>query len=144
MFNPYAIILGLFIVAGLMATLWGMSIIARARKTQRWPMVEGMIETSSPSSEDNDLLPHILFSYAVDTHTYQHALKFPGGTQPSPELTASYTRKYSVGAKVSVYYNPQQPDQATLEPGLARGDWMILAIGITAMAFGIFALFFSG
>ena len=54
-----------------------------------------------------------------------------------------YAKKYPAGAKASVYYNPDQPDQATLEPGLARGDWMIPAVGIIAMAFGIFALFFS-
>jgi hypothetical protein len=74
---------------------------------------------------------------------YQRALEFPDGTSPSPEFATSYVRKYPVGAKVPVYYNPDQPDQATLEPGLTRGDWMIPALGIAAMAFGIFALFFS-
>lgn len=143
MFNPYAIILGLFIIAGFIATLWGWSIIAKARKTRRWPMVEGAIEQSAPMSETDDLLPHILFSYTVGMRTYQHVLGFPDGANPSPELATRYTGKYPVGAKVPVYYNPDQPDQATLEPGLARGDWMILALGIAAMAFGIFALFFS-
>ena len=143
MFNPYAIILGLFIIAGFIAALWGWSIIAKARKTRRWPMVEGAIEQSAPASEANDLLPHILFSYTVGTHTYRRALEFPDGANPSPELATSYAGKYPVGAKVPVYYNPDQPDQATLEPGLVRGDWMILALGVTAMAFGIFALFFG-
>ncbi len=65
MFNPYAIILGLFIIAGFIAALWGWFIIAKARKTRRWPVVEGIIEQSAPTSEANDLLPHILFSYTV-------------------------------------------------------------------------------
>ncbi len=144
MFNPYAIILGLFIIAGFIAALWGWFIIAKARKTRRWPVVEGAIEQSAPTSEANDLLPHILFSYTVGAHTYQCVLELPGGTNPSPELATSYVRKYPIGAKVPVYYNPDQPDQATLEPGLSRGDWMIPVLGIAAMAFGIFALFFSG
>jgi len=143
MFNPYAIILGLFIIAGFIVTLWGWSIIAKARKTRRWYMVEGAIEQSAPASEADDLLPHILFSYTVGTHTYRRALEFPNGASASPELATSYAGKYPVGAKVSVHYNPDQPDQATLEPGLARGDWMILALGIAAIAFGIFALLFS-
>ena len=143
MFNPYAIILGLFIIAGFIVTLWGGIIIIRARKTQRWPVTEGTIEQSAPTSEANDLLPHILFSYTVATHTYQHTLEFPGGVNPSPELATHYVRKYPAGAKVPVYYNPDQPDQATLEPGLARSDWMIPILGIAAMAFGVFALFFS-
>ena len=144
MFNPYAIILGLFIIAGFVAALWGWSIILKARKTQRWPVTEGVIEQSDLTSDANDLLPHILFSYTVGARTYQRALEFPGGTNPSPELATSYAKKYPVGAKVPVYHNPDQPDQATLEPGLARGDWMILAAGVAAMAFGVFALFFSG
>ena len=143
MFNPYAIILGLFIIAGFITALWGWSIIAKARKTRRWSMVEGTIEQSAPTSEADGLPPHILFSYTVAAHTYQRALEFPGGANSSPELAVGYAGKYPCGAKVSVYYNPDQPDQATLEPGLARGDWMILALGITAMAFGIFALFFG-
>ena len=141
--NYYAIILGLFIIAGFVAVIWGWFIFAKARKTLRWPMVEGAIEQSAPTSEDNDLLPHILFSYTVAAYNYQRILEFPDGTEPSPELATSYAKKYPAGAKVSVYYNPDQPDQATLEPGLARGDWMIPAVGIIAMAFGIFALFFS-
>jgi len=143
MFNPYAIILGLFIIAGFIVALWGLFIVAKARKIQRWPVVEGIIEQSAPTSEANDLLPHILFSYTVGARTYQRALEFPGGTSPSQELATSYVRKYPVGAKVPVYYNPAQPSQATLEPGLTRGDWMIPALGVAAMAFGIFALFFS-
>ena len=141
--NYYAIILGLFIIAGFVGVLWGWFIIAKARKTLRWPMVEGAIEQSALTSEANDLLPHILFSYTVAAYTYQRTLEFPDGTEPSPELATSYAKKYPAGAKVSVYYNPDQPDQATLEPGLARGDWMIPAVGIVAMALGIFALFFS-
>ena len=88
MFNPYAIILGLFIIAGFIVALWGWFIIAKARKMRRWPVVEGTIEQSAPTSEANDLLPHILFSYTVDAHTYRRALEFPGGTSPSPELAA--------------------------------------------------------
>ena len=143
MFNPYVIILGLFIIAGFIAALWGWFIIAKARKTRRWPVVEGAIEQFAPTSEANDLLPYILFSYTVDARTYQRVFEFPGGTNPSPELATSYIRKYPIGAKVPVYYNPDQPDQATLEPGLNRGDWMIPVLGIAAIAFGIFALFFS-
>jgi hypothetical protein len=141
--NYYAIILGLFIIAGFVAVLWGWFMFAKARKTLRWPMVEGAIEQSAPTSEAHDLLPHILFSYTVAADTYQGTLEFPDGTEPSPELATSYAKKYPAGAKVSVYYNPVQPDQATLEPGLARGDWMIPVLGLAAMALGIFALFFS-
>lgn len=143
MLNPYAIILGLFVIAGFVTALWGWFIIVKARKTQCCPVVEGVVEQSTPTSEANDLPPHILFSYTVDARTYQCMLEFPGGTSPSPELASSYVLKYPVDAKVPVYYNPDQPGPATLEPGLTRGDWMIPVLGVAAMAFGIFVLFFG-
>ena len=71
MFNPYIIILSLFIVAGLIATIWGWTIIAKGQKTLRWPNVEGIIEESRPASDADDLLPHILFSYTVAVQTYR-------------------------------------------------------------------------
>ena len=65
MFNPYSIILGLFVVTGLLATGWGLRIIIRARETLQWPAVEGVIEESTKSSESDDLLPQ---SLAVTQH----------------------------------------------------------------------------
>ncbi len=65
MWNPYVIILGLFAAAGLAATLWGLTIIAKGRRTLRWPSTEGIIEESRLASEADDLFPHILFSYRV-------------------------------------------------------------------------------
>ena len=51
MFNPYSIILGLFVIAGVLVSLWGLRVIVTARKTLQWPAVEGTIEESKISSE---------------------------------------------------------------------------------------------
>jgi hypothetical protein len=133
--NYYAIILGLFIIGGFGAVLWGWIIFAKARKTLRWPMVEGVIEQSAPTSEDNDLLPHIQFSYTVAAHIYQRTLEFPDGTNPSPELAASYAKKYlpvpkyrSITTQASLIRPPLS------QPGQRRLDDTFL--GVTAMALG--------
>lgn len=144
MLNPYALILGLFALAGLLTTLWGWSIIVKGRKTLRWPATEGVIEQSAPAADADDLLPHILFSYTVVGQTYRRELEFPGGISPVPEFAASYAGKFPAGAKVQVYYDPGHPERATLEPGPARGDWMIFALGLVATVFGASALLFSG
>ncbi len=143
MWNPYVIILVLFVVAGLAATLWGLTIIAKGRRTLRWPSTEGAIEESSLASDTDDLFPHILFSYRVGAQTYRRELGFPGGTNPTPEFAASYVKKFPAGASVRVFYDPERPDQATLEPGLAQGDWMILTLGIAATILGILLLVFG-
>jgi len=146
MLNPYSIILGLFVVAGLLATFWGLRIIVMARKTLQWPAVEGTIEESkvaSESTESNDLLPHIKFCYSIEHQTFQQVLKFPGDITPSEEFAKSYVDKYPVGSRVQVYYNPANPEIATLEPGLGKGDWLVLAIGLGTLVFGILLFFFA-
>jgi len=40
---------------------------------------------------------------------------------------------------VEIFYDPDQPETATLEPG-AQGDWMILAMGIAMVIGGILSL----
>ena len=44
MFNPYIIILGLFTVTGIGTTIWGVWILARARRSAGWPGVDGKSE----------------------------------------------------------------------------------------------------
>ena len=76
MINPYSIILGLFIIAGVLTTLWGLRVMLAARRTLEWPVIEGTIDESELSSDEFDLLPRIKFSYEVEQQCYQQVLKF--------------------------------------------------------------------
>ena len=136
--NLYSAILGTLLLAGLGITFWGWKILASSREIKQWPTVEGIIEESTEKPED-DLLPHIIFSYQVDSRQYQRKFDFPEGTHPLPEFNQSYLRKYPVGKSVTVYYNPEQPETATLEAE-TQGDWMILALGILMAAGGVITL----
>lgn len=140
MFNAYAIIIGLFILGGLLTAAWGGVLIARARAMRRWPGVEGIIETAEPARQDDDLLPHIVFSYRVDGKTYRRAVEFPAGTLPTPELGAAWLRKYTPDSRVTVYYDPQRPDSALLEPGRGAGDWLVFALGAGSVLLGLLML----
>ena len=142
--NPYLIILLLFICGGLGTTLWGWAVITRGKKTLQWPATEGVIEKSQPSADGDDLFPHIVFSYTVSGQRYERDLEFPSGTHPTSVLAASYVNKYPEGANVLAYYNPAQPVQATLEPGLARDDWFIFILGIVITIVGFGLLIFGG
>jgi hypothetical protein len=142
MLNPYTIILIAFGIAGIAVMIWGWMVIAKVRKIQRWPSVEGVIDQSSRTSDMDDLLPDIAYSYTVSGQTYRCKLEFSRSIHPTPELSASYIKKYPVGAKVRVHYNPGQPGQAVLEPGIGS-DWMVFAAGLLATIFAVFALFFN-
>jgi hypothetical protein len=106
---------------------------------EQWPRTTGKIEVFNPSSKENDLLPEIVFSYQVNEKAYRRQFEFPEGTHPLPEFVTFYKNKYPVGSAVEVFYNPEQPEIATLEPG-TQGDWMILAMGIAMMIGGALSL----
>ncbi|MBI5450603.1 MAG: DUF3592 domain-containing protein [Gammaproteobacteria bacterium] len=142
MYLGYGIIIALFIVGGLATTVWGWTILAQSRARRRWQRTPGcIIGHTSPEQEQarDDLLPDILFSYRVNGCDYQRRLEFPSGTCPSPELTASYLKKYPDGAVVVVYFDPARPEQATLEPG-QHSDWLVLALGLAATLLGLLML----
>ena len=139
--NPYTIILSLFIVASLFATIWGWIIILTGRKTLVWPNVTGIVEECTPTSEADDLLPHILFSYTVSGQAFRHTMNFPRGMTPTPEFTASYMARFPVGASVKVYYDPENLHHATLEPGPVKGDWLVFALGFCSTLLGLSFLF---
>lgn len=143
MSNAYVLILWMFLLGGAAVMAWGWTIIAKARKTLQWPRVAGVIEQSDASSEEDDLLPHIVYSYDINGHSYRSQLQFPGGTTPTPEFSASYLKRYPVGAPVVVYYNPASIEETTLEPGMKQGDWMVFALGVMATAGGVLFLIFG-
>lgn len=135
--NLYALILGLFIAGGLATSLWGWIVILRGRKSLAWPSVAGTIDTSALSSESDALLPAIEYRYVVAGQTLRGTVEFPSDITPTAEFARSYVDKYPVGAHVQVYYDPDHPERATLEPGQRRGDWMILALGIITTIVGV-------
>lgn len=140
--NLYPVILIAVTLGGIGVSLWGWRVLKQAQLTRQWPQTTGMIETSEPGSEHDDLLPHIVYRYRIGNEEYRAPFRFPEGTNPMPEFAASYLKKYPVGAEVTVFYNPEQPQDSTLEPA-ARGDWMILALGILMLAGGAISLLAS-
>lgn len=143
MFNPYSIILGLFVFSGVLVTLWGLRVMVLARKTLKWPYVGGKIEESRINFGAGDLMPHIVFSYSVGEQSYQQQMKFSVDVAPSQEFAKSYVDKFPVGFLVQVFYDPENPEVATIEPGPAEGDWLILAIGLAMLIVGILMFFYA-
>ncbi len=136
--NFYSAILATVLLAGLGITAWGWKILANSRKVKQWPTAEGIIEESTEKPE-NDLLPHIVFSYQIEGKQYQRKFDFPEGTHPLPEFNQTYLKRYPVGKNVTIYYNPEQFETATLEAE-TQGDWMILALGILMAVGGLITL----
>jgi hypothetical protein len=138
--NAYGIIILLFILGGIVTAAWGWVILRRARQRALWPQIDGVISASETAADEDDLLPRITYTYTVAGTTYTQTLAFPAGTAPSQELSRQYREKFPAGARVSVYHHPRDPQQATLEPGGASGDWLVLAFGLCAVVLGVVML----
>ena len=142
--NYYALIIGGFIIVGLAITAFGWRGFQKGKANKQWPSTTGQVSSTTLASEENDLLPDIRFSYTIEDNHYEGRVEFPPGTMPMPGFASTQLEKYPIGSPVTVHYNPQQPKQATLEPGRANDDWLILAMGIGFTAIGVLAMFFSG
>jgi len=140
--NYYSLILASAIVGGLLATVWGWKLTSRGRAIKNWPTVEGRIEESQV--DEDEQLPRVIFSYMVDRQVYRCRLEYAGGAAPMPEEVRACLEKYPVNSPVEVHYDPAEPQQATLEPGAASGDWFIIATGVAIALFALFALLFGG
>ena len=143
-FSPYVVILAMITVTGIIATVWGWLIIARVKKTKQWPSIEGEIVKSRRGLDRNDLLPDIEFHYTVQGRAYTKSQEFPADLTPDEAFTDNFLKKYPVGARVTVYYDPYDPEQATLEKGFISGDWMVFALGVGMTLFGVVSLMFHG
>ncbi|MDH5324150.1 MAG: DUF3592 domain-containing protein [Gammaproteobacteria bacterium] len=139
--NPYSIILTLFIVFGVAASAWGWIIISRSRRSLQWPYALGQITESREQSEHDALLPHVTYTYSVNGTPYEGRLEFPVDLTPTQEFSRSIAEKYPLSKAVTVYYNPEFPQQSTLQPGLAQGDWLVLALGLGSVLVGVVLMF---
>jgi hypothetical protein len=51
-------------------------------------------------------------------------------------------KKYPLDSEIKVYYNSKDPSKALLEPGINRGNILLLAFGIFILAIPIFLVLF--
>ncbi len=141
--NFYIGMLLVFTVTAALVTLWGWRSLKKTKLQQQWPKVEGTITLANATSEEDDLLPDIRFEYSFEGKDYENRLQFPAGTTPMPEFGAHYVKKYPPGRVVTVFVNPAQPAEATLEPDPGGGG-LLLGTGLLMLIIGIGAIFFSG
>jgi uncharacterized protein DUF3592 len=111
-----------------------------------WPTTEGIIISSHVTEEccnsyTEGWYPQISYRYSVNQQEYTSnrielvyvAIQWGGSIQ-------SIVEKYPVGQKVSVYFNPNNPAEAVLEPGLGTAVllvWMVFAAGSFPVFLGI-------
>jgi hypothetical protein len=135
----------LAIIIGIWAIVFGMLNINRAKRSERWPNASGEIVRSEirikiDEDEGEQHRPDIQYQYSVSGVIYK-ASRISFGELDHRNLkrdTAAETvKKYSVGQRVLVWYDPLDPNQATLVVGAnARGSYTQLILGLIFIGVG--------
>jgi hypothetical protein len=134
--------------------LWGtvVSVIQtralwRGWQARRWPATTGQVLDVGlryHRARRGGYLPEVRYRYAVGGQELVGSrLRFGGRTLLSERAAKAALRGAQPGAEVAVHYNPQDPREAVLQPGVSIGDVVWLAAGLIALGIGFSGMGFG-
>jgi hypothetical protein len=150
-------------IVAILAAVFSVVSFARTRRlasaTARWPTVAGIITTSSVIEEEIEDQSNNDKSFIRKIHRYQVDLRYAyqvgkrdfvgttgnwgwTGVYGLRELAESAASRYSQGQPVTVYYDPEQPGNAVLEPDNRQGSMATLIFGAISAVVGAAILAF--
>jgi hypothetical protein len=130
--------LGLLLIFGLVGaglSYWGWTILQDARASATWPTAAGVVTSSevdrSTDAEGGDSYsPEVDYQYQVDGQTItNNQIKFGENSYSSRRKAEEIAANYPLGQQVTVYYEPERPTNAVLEPGVSAGSYIVISIG---------------
>ncbi|MBL8092133.1 MAG: DUF3592 domain-containing protein [Anaerolineales bacterium] len=120
-----AIILPILIIGGIGYYLYkrNQQSMAQRQDSQNWGSTTGTImmssvQTSHSSSGGSSVYPVIVYQYEVNGKTYQSQTVRVGDKFLKVNIASQAQKtvdKYPIGAKVTVYYDPNNPAECALE-----------------------------
>lgn len=142
--STLAVLLGF---TGLALVGVGLRRMAKASRSRRWPSVPGTVLSSTvssrmapPSSQDEDsppevpqrlYRPEVRYTYSVGGREFTGSALGLDEVEISDEpLVREQAARYPPDAAVTVYYDPADPSQAVLEPGVQASAWLLPAMGL--------------
>jgi hypothetical protein len=130
------------IFAGLLAIVVFSPLYYVQNKSKSWPTTEGVVTKSAVlHSAEKDTL-NFSYTYSVEQRRFTSSrvnnalINRFGGLDPQQAAST-----YSVGRKVIVYYDPENPGDALLEPGASSQTIWGIVFGVVAFLLGIWLYF---
>jgi len=129
-----------FVAVGGVIGFFGVRTFQNAQASQEWPSVRGQVTQSQVGTHDSDgttmYSANVVYEYTVGDRSYVNdRIHFGEGSSSNPRPAHNMVAEYPVGASVDVYYSPDDPLNAVLEPGTSGlGVWALPGMG------GCFAL----
>ena len=125
--------------------------IRYAITSKKWPVVQGEIISSRMAEDNEGYYPKISFSYNVLGIDYVSTTINPNELVArsivGKKAAERKNKTLSIGTPVKVYYKPDDPKKAVIEPGVTIGSFFFLVIAgmffIGLLIFTPIGLFFT-
>jgi hypothetical protein len=123
------------------ALMWkGARIQLKSQRAKSWPSVQGrVLESSLRAVLDNrgrTYRAYILYEYAVGGVIRRSDVRRLGeGTSSFTKASSRAVEQYPVGTAVTVFFNPENPADAMLEPG--KASWFLFLAGMVFAGAGV-------
>lgn len=148
---------GIFGAIGLSLLTAGLVNLWRAHLSETWPQAPGVItygrvDESESVTEDSDgnrtrsstSGARLIYRYEVGgKQRYSNVRRFGQLAGSSGDWASEIAERYPRGKAVQVWYSPQNPDLAALEPGIAQEALWLPGAGAAFLLFGL-AVFIWG
>jgi hypothetical protein len=131
-----------FVLLGLFALYKGGRDLQWAQASPNWPTVTGIVEHSqvaeSVDKGKKSYYADVVYRYEVQGTAHQaKQIAFGDYRSSDPAPYQEIISRYPVGANVKIYYQPDVPEVAVLEPGVSRQAYIIPGFGIALSLIGI-------
>lgn len=145
----------MLVVFALVVLLIGRALTKQTSAMRKWPTTGGRIVRSEVTTtmqqhrRPNSMrggydvtmyVPHIVYAYEADGNAYEGDDIGWSASANRPSVAEKYVKRYPLKAQVKVFYNPDDPAEATLAPAgrvLAVSLWLVAgAIAFAAYAVG--------
>jgi hypothetical protein len=103
-----------------------LSALRQSRACAHWPSVPGWVvraqvtQTLAADGEARFSDFSVLYTYRVNDQDYRGTRLHVGDPDTLGRVTEETATKYRTGTNVTVYYNPENPEEAVLEPASFR------------------------
>jgi hypothetical protein len=156
------VIIGSILFAvGVGVTIWGFSKLQSAKESLSWPRAEGRVlesniervrKTSSRSRRKRrrgknrigtnrqsriTYKANVFYEYSVKSNKYSSdKISFGDYSSSNQSHAQNIVNRYPRGKDVKVYYNPEDPQLAVLEPGVSWATYTPLGAGVFFILIG--------
>ena len=134
----YSLIIGLFILAGFAAVFVSGRKILQSNKTLNWPHTNATLRHEYGQNEK--AAPKIYFTYQVSEVSHEKQIHPSAAEETMPDFAGHFKNKYPNGENITVYYDPDSPENTLFEVGATTENKLIFGFGVGAILMGLYGL----